>query len=251
MTTYYDPDPLGMGLVATLNCVKCGRDRYAEVTSTRDEDVIRLGEGIVALPNVRCPCGERRIRTDWLIGDIGGDICGAEHHGSDEPPPTPVQSATDEPPPTPVQSATSQTRDGYWDTPTAPLPEPLAHQFRQIAGGRQWEADFEKMTVAVLRTGELLMSEEPVLYDLMCGPDGLLRTRPNEESRKIMLANIQERLSDPERSQDALACQRDLARMAALHRGEWSTIPSAFAESMHERYRAFVMTAARDPGQSR
>jgi hypothetical protein len=169
-----------------------------------------------------------------------------------DPDPLGMGLVVDEPLPTSGQSATSQTKDGYWDTPTAPLPEPLAHQFRQIEGARQCEADFEKMTVAVLRTGELLMSEEPVLYDLMCGLDGLLRTRPNEESRKIMLANIQERLADPERSRDGVAYQRDLAKLAALHRGDWSAIPPAFADSMHERYRAFVkMTAARDLAQSR
>jgi hypothetical protein len=225
MTKYYDPDPLGMGLVATLDCVRCGRDRYAEVTSTKEEDVIRVGDGIVELPNVSCPCGETKICTGWLSGEGNG----FEDNAFDEPLPKPRQSAL-----------SSQTRDGYWDTPTAPLPEPLAHQFRHSAGGQQWEADFEKMTVGILRTGELLMSEEPVLYDLLCGPDGRLRIRPTEESRKIMVANIQDRLADPEHSHDPAAARRDVVKLAALHRRDWSTIPSAFAESMHERYRAFV-----------
>jgi hypothetical protein len=84
------------------------------------------------------------------------------------------------------------------------------------------------------------MSEEPVLYDLRCEPDGQLKMRPNDESRKIMIANIQERLADPAHSHEPAVRQRDVVKLAALRRGDWSPIPSVFAESMHERYRAFV-----------
>jgi hypothetical protein len=228
MTKYYHPDPLGMGLVATLECERCGRDRYTEVTSTKDEDVIQLGEGIVELPHAACPCGETKIRTGWLSGDTSGDSCDLFDGALVASPQSPL---------------TSQTKDGYWETPTAPLPEPLAHQFRQSVTGQHWEADFEKMTVGVLLTGELLMSEEPILHDLMCGPDGRLRMRPSEESRKIMVANIQERLTDPERPLDAAARQHELDKLAVLRRGEWTAIPAPFAESMQERYRTFVAAA--------
>jgi hypothetical protein len=223
MTKYFDPDPLGMGLLATFDCMSCGRDRYADVTSTKEEDVLTVGEAIVQLPHASCPCGETRIRAGWS----SADCYGFPDHEFEASQRRPGESA----PPSP-------TRDSFWDTPTAPLPEPLAHQFRQTAGGQQWEADFERMTLSVLRTGQLLMSEEPVLYDLRCGPDGQLRMRPNEESRKIMVANIQERLAVP--LDDAAAGQLDRAKLAALRRGDWSTIPSPFAESMHERYRDFV-----------
>jgi len=52
-----------------------------------------------------------------------------------------------------------------WDI----MAEPLPHQFRGHVHGQQCEADFRAMTLSVVRTNDLILSEEPVLFDLREG----------------------------------------------------------------------------------
>jgi hypothetical protein len=127
-----------------------------------------------------------------------------------------------------------------WDIPVEPLPEPLPHQFRYSVAEQRCEADFQAMTLSVVRFSDLIMSEEPVLYDLSEGPDGRLRMRLNDDSRQIIVANIQERLADHNLSREAAADRQDRDKIAQLQEGEWSSIPPAFAQAIDERYAAFV-----------
>jgi hypothetical protein len=132
-----------------------------------------------------------------------------------------------------------------WDIPAEPLPEPLLHQFRYSVAEQRCEADFQAMTLSVVRFSDLIMSEEPVLYDLSEGPDGRLRMRLNDDSRQIIVANIEDRLADHNLSREAAADRQDRDRIAQLHEGEWSSVPSAFAQAIDERYAAFVRRRAR------
>jgi hypothetical protein len=256
MTKLYDPDPLGLGVMATLECVSCGRDRYGEVVSTKEEDVVVVGEGpVLQLPNVSCSCGETRIRTGWMKDHA---YSGLEDYGDGDGDGDGDLGQTDfgfggvQAPATRQSPLTSQTSDGYWETPTEPLPDPLPHQFRHSAGGQRWEADFEKMTLGITRAGELFLSEEPVLYDLTRGAEGRLMMRPTDESRRIMVANIQERLADGrrdrDRDRDDAADGRDRAKLIALHRGSWLDAPADIAEALEERYLAFLRNRAKQVG---
>lgn len=128
--------------------------------------------------------------------------------------------------------------------PAAPLAEPLPHQFRQAIGEQQCEADFKAMTLSLLRSSSLIMSEEPVLYDLREGPDGRLRMRLNDDSRQILVANIESRLADPNLSREAAADREDRAKIARLHEDDWSSLPPAFAPALDERYAAYVRKRA-------
>jgi hypothetical protein len=127
-----------------------------------------------------------------------------------------------------------------WDITAEPLAEPLPHQFRCSVEGQRCEADFQTMTLSVVRSNDLLLSEEPVLYDLSEGPDGRLRMRLNDDSRQIMVANIEDRLADPKLAREAAADGQDRAKIARLHEDDWSDIQAAFAEAIDERYAAFV-----------
>lgn len=129
-----------------------------------------------------------------------------------------------------------------WEIEAEPLPEPLAHQFRSSIEGWRCEADFQALTLSLVREDDLLLSEEPVLFDLSEGPDGRLRMRLNDESRQVMVANIESRLSDPNR--DAGVDRQDRAKIARLHAGNWAGLPSDFALAIDERYAAFVRTRA-------
>lgn len=131
-----------------------------------------------------------------------------------------------------------------WDIEAEPLPEPLPHQFRSGIEGWRCEADFQALTLSLVRESDLLLSEEPVLFDLSEAADGRLRMRLNDESRQVTIANIENRLSDPNQSRDAVLDRQDRAKIARLHAGDWAGLPSAFALAIDERYAAFVRTRA-------
>ena len=131
-----------------------------------------------------------------------------------------------------------------WDIPAEPLAEPLPHQFRHSVADLRCEADFQAMTLSVVRSNDLILSEEPVLYDLSEGPDGRLRMRLNDDSRQIMVANIEDRLTDQNLSREAAADRQDRAKIARLHEDDWSSLPPSFAQAIDERYAAFVRRRA-------
>jgi hypothetical protein len=135
-------------------------------------------------------------------------------------------------------------RRSLWDILAAPLRKPLPHQFRQSIAEQRCEADFQAMTLSLVRCSELILSEEPVLFDLSEGPDGRLRMRLNDDSRQIMVANIEGRLADHNLSRQAAANRQDREKIAQLHVGEWSSLPPAFAHAIDERYAAFVRRRA-------
>jgi hypothetical protein len=71
-----------------------------------------------------------------------------------------------------------------WDIPVEPLPEPLPHQFRYSDAEQRCEADFQAMTLSVVRFGDLIMSEEPLLYDCGHVPIRSCRRAPYVEQRQ-------------------------------------------------------------------
>lgn len=128
-------------------------------------------------------------------------------------------------------------------SPTAPLPttlpEPLPHQFRHRVV-EQWEADFTTMTLSVSRSDGLMISEEPVLYELSATEDGALLMRLNDESRQVMVANIESRLADHRAPYRAADEKRDREKLAELHTHAWRSIPLGFSLALHERYSSYL-----------
>jgi hypothetical protein len=129
-------------------------------------------------------------------------------------------------------------RRELWEIQAEPLAEPLPHQFRGSVDGQRCEADFQAMTLSLVRVDDLLLSEEPALFDLSEDPAGRLRMRLSDDSRQIMVANIEGRLTDPNR--EPAAERGDREKLARLHEGDWASIPLAFAQALDERYAAYV-----------
>jgi hypothetical protein len=69
MSPRFDPDPLSLGLVATLTCVECQRDRYGECMSDGETDVL-TGPGVCEIKGVPCTCGATLIRIGWLESSL-------------------------------------------------------------------------------------------------------------------------------------------------------------------------------------
>jgi len=62
----YDPDPLGMGLVPSINCCGCGAELDARIRF-RNRDVTYPG-GVMKIQGVACPCGGEQFTTTWSGG---------------------------------------------------------------------------------------------------------------------------------------------------------------------------------------
>jgi hypothetical protein len=64
MSSRFDPDPLGMGLLWALKCLGCGRDRE-ELGSLEDAEVLRRPEGM-EVEDRPCACGARFMAVRWF-----------------------------------------------------------------------------------------------------------------------------------------------------------------------------------------
>jgi hypothetical protein len=128
--------------------------------------------------------------------------------------------------------------DALFGADAEPLQAPGVHQFRRkVHKIDSWEADFRTMTLSVVKGDGLLLSAEPILFDLH-DEGGELYMRFEREGRVVAIENIENRLASDER--DTYNDERDRYELARLKADKPMRLPEGIDADLQAAYRRYL-----------
>lgn len=132
--------------------------------------------------------------------------------------------------------------DALFGPDPQPLPALGVHQFRRrVHKVDSWEADFRTMRLSVVKGDQLLLSGEPILFELH-DEGGELYMRFEREGRVVAIQNIENRLASDDR--DTYDDERDCYELARLKADKPMRVPAGIGDELQAAYKRFLADRA-------